>query len=229
MLIFAPSIGTEFGVFGKSGYTLPKRSTMNWKDEKDRLEKLILDERVSYIEIGKMYGCSDNNIKKVARRLGIELPKRRNISTNETFNKGTAKMNVCPTCGKEFRPYYKGHRYCSKECSRKGYSKEKIEKWKSGEEDGTVSFTCSRAIRRYLMDKYNNTCQMCGWGRKNEYTDMVPLQVHHIDGNSLNNKEENLQLLCPNCHSLTENFGSRNKNATKGRSEYYGKKAIKEQ
>ena len=24
--------------------------------------------------------------------------------------------------------------------------------------------------------------------------------VHHIDGNCTNNKEENLQLLCPNCH-----------------------------
>ena len=27
--------------------------------------------------------------------------------------------------------------------------------------------------------------------------------------------EENLQLLCPNCHALTENFGSRNENCTR--------------
>ena len=47
--------------------------------------------------------------------------------------------------------------------------------------------------------------------------------VHHIDGNSLNNIESNLQLLCPNSHSLTENFGSRNKHAPKGKSTYYGK------
>ena len=31
----------------------------------------------------------------------------------------------------------------------------------------------------------------------------------------MNNKEENLQLLCPNCHSLTENFGSSNKNSSR--------------
>ena len=45
-----------------------------------------------------------------------------------------------------------------------------------------------------------------------------------IDGlNEAINAENNLELLCPNCHSLTENFGSRNKNATEGRSKYYGK------
>ena len=32
---------------------------------------------------------------------------------------------------------------------------------------------------------------------------------------SENNSEENLQLLCPNCHAMTENFGSRNKKSTR--------------
>lgn len=40
----------------------------------------------------------------------------------------------------------------------------------------------------------------------------IPLEVHHIDGNHYNNDITNLQLLCPNCHSLTDNFrGKRNK------------------
>ena len=30
-----------------------------------------------------------------------------------------------------------------------------------------------------------------------------------------NNQENNLELLCPNCHALTENFGSRNSNCTR--------------
>ena len=45
--------------------------------------------------------------------------------------------------------------------------------------------------------------------------------IHHIDGNCLNNDESNLQVLCPNCHAMTENFGSRNKNAAPGRSKYF--------
>ena len=60
-------------------------------------------------------------------------------------------------------------------------------------------------------------CEKCGWGEKNPITNTTPLQIHHIDGNCKNNKEENLQLLCPNCHSLTETFGRLNKNSTRKR------------
>lgn len=38
----------------------------------------------------------------------------------------------------------------------------------------------------------------------------INLQVHHIDGNKCNCTENNLQLLCPNCHSYTDNFGTKN-------------------
>ena len=35
---------------------------------------------------------------------------------------------------------------------------------------------------------------------------LIVLQIHHIDGNNKNNTLENLQVLCPNCHSQTENY-----------------------
>ncbi len=38
----------------------------------------------------------------------------------------------------------------------------------------------------------------------------INLQVHHIDGDKCNNELNNLQLLCLNCHSYTDNFGSKN-------------------
>ena len=34
----------------------------------------------------------------------------------------------------------------------------------------------------------------------------IKLQVHHIDGDNTNNNLENLQLLCPNCHSYTDSW-----------------------
>ena len=85
-----------------------------------------------------------------------------------------------------------------------------------GKESGVVGTNdISKRIKRYLFEKYNDSCQICGWNKVNPYTGKVPLQIHHIDGDCKNNRPENLQLLCPNCHSLTENFGSRNKNCTR--------------
>lgn len=45
-------------------------------------------------------------------------------------------------------------------------------------------------------------CEICG------YTDKV--ELHHINGNSTDNRLENLQMLCPNCHSKTDNYRSKN-------------------
>ena len=52
-------------------------------------------------------------------------------------------------------------------------------------------------------------CEECGvshWrGQK------LTLQLHHRNGDGTDNRLENLQLLCPNCHSLTETFSGRNR------------------
>lgn len=62
---------------------------------KEELEKLIFEEKLSYEEIGRRYDVSGNAIKKKAKRLGIELPKKRDINPNETFNKGISiKKNL---------------------------------------------------------------------------------------------------------------------------------------
>ena len=44
-----------------------------------------------------------------------------------------------------------------------------------------------------------NKCEICGiseWQGKE-----LICQLHHIDGNHYNNNLDNLQMLCPNCHS----------------------------
>ena len=52
---------------------------------KDDLEKLIIEQNKSYSSIGKIYGVTGAAIKKVAKKLGIVLPKRRKINPNENF------------------------------------------------------------------------------------------------------------------------------------------------
>jgi hypothetical protein len=39
----------------------------------------------------------------------------------------------------------------------------------------------------------------------------IPLELHHIDGDRYNNDFNNLEILCPNCHALTENYCGKNK------------------
>ena len=39
----------------------------------------------------------------------------------------------------------------------------------------------------------------------------IPLELHHINGNNNDNRLENLQLLCPNCHAQTDNYRGLNK------------------
>ena len=53
-----------------------------------------------------------------------------------------------------------------------------------------------------------NKCEICGlteWNNK-----PLVCQIHHINGNRTDNRLENLQMLCPNCHSQTENYQSKN-------------------
>ena len=50
----------------------------------------------------------------------------------------------------------------------------------------------------------------------------IPLQIHHVNGIHNDNRLENIQLLCPNCHSLTDTYAG--KNANRGNSTKYIKK-----
>ena len=65
-----------------------------WETEKENLEQLILVEKLSYEEIGRRYRCSGSNIKKVAARVGIDLPQRRKVNECETFNRNTARKPI---------------------------------------------------------------------------------------------------------------------------------------
>lgn len=44
-------------------------------------------------------------------------------------------------------------------------------------------------------------CELCGWA-KVSIDGRLPLELSHINGDHLDNRLVNLQILCPNCHSL---------------------------
>ena len=69
------------------------------------------------------------------------------------------------------------------------------------------------SIRNILLQERLYQCECCGiseWMNK-----PITLEVHHKDGNSNNNIRANLMLLCPNCHSQTDNWRHKNIKFTK--------------
>jgi hypothetical protein len=52
-------------------------------------------------------------------------------------------------------------------------------------------------------------CEICGWAKKSN-DGRVPLELDHISGDRYDNRLENLQILCPNCHSLQPTHRGRN-------------------
>jgi hypothetical protein len=68
--------------------------------------------------------------------------------------------------------------------------------------------------REKIYREQDGRCNRCGlseWlGQK------ITLELEHKNGNHYDNARENIELLCPNCHSLTDTWRGRNK--SKGRS-----------
>ena len=125
----------------------------------------------------------------------------------------------CLNCSKKISSKKK---YCDNLCQKEFEYKLYILKWKLGMENGLKGkYQISNHIRKYLLLKNNNKCEKCGWSMVNPYTNVVPLEIDHADGNYLNNNENNLLLLCPNCHSLTPTYKGANKgNGRKDRKQY---------
>ena len=160
------------------------------------------------------YGSGRFCSEKCARGFSTKANRK---EINEKVSKTLGGINYVPRekhclyCGKTLIKTQK--QFCDTNC----YSQHKylifINRWKLGLENGrSGKLNTSRHIRKYFITKYNNSCQKCGWREVNKHTGSVPIELHHIDGNFLNNTEENLELSCPNCHSLTNTYKASNKN-----------------
>ncbi len=66
------------------------------------------------------------------------------------------------------------------------------------------NYTTTSAVKKHLIKHVGYQCEGCDLKEWKNFP--IPLEVHHIDGDRTNNDFENLSLLCPNCHSLTDNF-----------------------
>lgn len=119
----------------------------------------------------------------------------------------------CLQCNKTCRT--SRNRFCSAKCQMEYQYANFVKQWLSGNEKGWHSGLNSQVqlsthIRRWLFETRGRKCEKCGWRHVNKFSNGVPVQIHHIDGNSKNCIPANLEILCPNCHSLTKTFGISN-------------------
>lgn len=121
--------------------------------------------------------------------------------------KGSNRKYNCLHCNKEnLWGNSKINKFCNNTCQGQyKWFTETISRIEQGKvPDG------SPALKKYLIEKFGAVCAECGqidsWNNK-----PLVLQLDHVDGDSDNNYPKNLRLLCPNCHTQTENFGSKGK------------------
>lgn len=107
---------------------------------------------------------------------------------------------ICKNCEKTFE-YFKSQKngiYCSNRCQADYKLKERF----------TVSTRWNYAMRNYVIRQRGNKCESCEIIEWNGQP--LSFQIDHINGNRTDNRFGNLKVLCPNCHSQTDTFGSKN-------------------
>ena len=113
---------------------------------------------------------------------------------------------TCINCGNEHTVESKSRPalYCSFTCQHEFKRKAKIVLWLERE-----IYPGKKAVRWFLTKDRGEKCACCN---NDTWLDKpITLEIEHKDGNSDNNHPDNLELLCPNCHSYTPTYKAKNK------------------
>ena len=206
---------------------MPKKITDEIKNQILKLN----EEKLTARQIGKDLNLNDHTVQRYLKSLGLNYMSREFVEIRECFYE---------YCDKKFEvSKTDARKYCSQSCAAKvnnakryntdpsklkiardisefnnkkyeGLSiSEKISRrWNDKlilEDFSTLSF---QRIRRRVILEQDGKCVKCNisewFGKK------ISLELEHKDGNHHNNKRENLEALCPNCHSITDTWRGRN-------------------
>lgn len=118
----------------------------------------------------------------------------------------TRKPRYCSACGTKIsRGNMTG--MCNS-CVRKTKRKDYVGMMKNGTLTQLYAHSI-KALKIYFLEKQDYKCCICGQPNTHNGEELVFI-LDHINGDSTNNDEENLRLVCPNCDTQLPTFKSRN-------------------
>jgi hypothetical protein len=185
----------------------------------NQLKKCLNPECSNNIKHSNKFCCPTcaGKVNSPGRKQSIETRRKISISLGGS-GIDLPSMKSCLNCGKPV-----SRMFCNNTCKSEFTLNNLIKDWLEGKiSGGCGSFGHASYVKKYLLKKYNNKCSKCGWGEINPFSKTIPLELEHIDGNPENNDPSNVDLLCPNCHSLTKTYKGANKGKGK-RYDYYNK------
>jgi hypothetical protein len=99
--------------------------------------------------------------------------------------------------------------FCSNSCQRAMERAQNVARWL---ETGiaTTGSGHGHYIRVHLLEEQGRRCALCGCPTTWQGQELR-LVLDHVDGDSTNNRRENLRLVCPNCDSQLPTYKARNK------------------
>lgn len=156
----------------------------------------------------------DNNAFKINKTKTSEISEtsaKRDDSNKVKRNHN--KKTLCKICGTEIRCNSK-YGLCN-DCFIKSRREEKIKHWLETGDTGTApAQKPPDIIRKYVFDKQNGKCAICGMENKWDGKELKFI-FDHIDGNAADSSISNVRLICPNCDSQLDTFKSKNKNSAR--------------
>lgn len=148
--------------------------------------------------------CAASYNNKIRTRKVIKTPKIKidKLSIKKQIIKKESRVNFCLWCSNVIVK----RKYCNNICIENLRYLNKFLDWYYNSENFTIKNPY--LIKSFIETIYGYKCNDCGissyLGQK------IALQLEHIDGNALNNKKENVCLLCCNCHSQTSTYKGKN-------------------
>jgi 5-methylcytosine-specific restriction endonuclease McrA len=172
------------------------------------VEKLIV-EGFSYSEIANRISSTKSTVAYHARRLGLPA--------NNTFARryNWVDIQAAYDSGLTMRECQERFGFCGATWTQAVNRGDILPRPRARDIEELLVISGSKNGRTNLKKRLIDAglkpdfCEECG--TKEWRGQQLSLHLHHVNGIATDNRLENLQILCPNCHSLTETWGSRNR------------------